>query len=158
MRALSRGDTGAAMAWALKSQDAKFTTYLADRLLAEYATTGLYPPLYCSTTGLDINFFYHCRSRHPSFLSEVQGSAKFFWRARHKLAFNKVKPKVILNGVKVKIILKVCGYFIFRHRNRIHTSTGTGPLSLNIWKRSPDTWMSTVFNNTSPYFLRSCDK
>jgi hypothetical protein len=41
MRALGRGDTGAAMAWALKSQDAKFTTYLADRLLAEYATTGL---------------------------------------------------------------------------------------------------------------------
>jgi len=40
MRAMSRGDTGAAMAWALKSQDAKFTTYLADRLLAEYATTG----------------------------------------------------------------------------------------------------------------------
>lgn len=40
MRAMSRGDMGAAMAWALKSQDAKFTTFLADRLLSEFATTG----------------------------------------------------------------------------------------------------------------------
>jgi hypothetical protein len=40
MQALARGDTGAAMAWALKSQDAKFTTYLADKLLSEYATSG----------------------------------------------------------------------------------------------------------------------
>jgi hypothetical protein len=37
---MNRGDTGAAMAWALKSQDAKFTTFLADKLLSEYATTG----------------------------------------------------------------------------------------------------------------------
>jgi hypothetical protein len=29
MRALGWGDTGAAMAWALKSPDAKFTTYLS---------------------------------------------------------------------------------------------------------------------------------
>ena len=41
MRAMARSDTGAAMAWALKSQDAKFTTYLADRLLSEYASTGI---------------------------------------------------------------------------------------------------------------------
>lgn len=40
MRAMAKGDTGAAMAWALKSQDAKFTTYLADKLLSEYATSG----------------------------------------------------------------------------------------------------------------------
>jgi len=40
MKALSSGNTGSAMAWALKSQDAKFTTFLADKLLAEYASSG----------------------------------------------------------------------------------------------------------------------
>jgi len=40
MKALARGNTGSAMAWALKSQDAKFTTFLADKLLATYATSG----------------------------------------------------------------------------------------------------------------------
>jgi len=40
MKALSKKDTGSAMAWALKSQDAKFTTFLADKLLAEYTESG----------------------------------------------------------------------------------------------------------------------
>ncbi len=62
MRALGRGDTGAAMAWALKSQDAKFTTYLADRLLAEYATTGP------TTAVLDLIFFErYCTGLYNNF-------------------------------------------------------------------------------------------
>jgi len=40
MKCLSRKDTGSAMAWALKSQDAKFTTFLADKLLSEYTHKG----------------------------------------------------------------------------------------------------------------------
>ena len=40
MRALALSDTGSAMAWALKSQDAKFTTFLADKLLAEFTESG----------------------------------------------------------------------------------------------------------------------
>lgn len=36
MRSLRDGRVGAAMTWALKSQDVKFTTFLADRLLKEY--------------------------------------------------------------------------------------------------------------------------
>jgi len=40
IKAFNAGNTGSAMAWALKSQDAKFTTFLADKLLAEYANSG----------------------------------------------------------------------------------------------------------------------
>jgi len=40
MKALASKDTGSAMAWALKSQDAKFTTFLADKLLFEYTNSG----------------------------------------------------------------------------------------------------------------------
>merc|ERR1719436_833042 len=42
MRALQRNNVGSAMAWALQSGDAKFTTFLADRLLAEYANSGTF--------------------------------------------------------------------------------------------------------------------
>jgi len=40
MRALHANNTGSAMAWALQSGDAKFTTFLADKLLEEYASSG----------------------------------------------------------------------------------------------------------------------
>jgi len=40
MRALQQGDTGGAMAWALQSGDSRFTTFLADRLLLEYSSSG----------------------------------------------------------------------------------------------------------------------
>ena len=39
MRALQSGNSGGAMAWALKSADSKFTTFLADKILAEYSTS-----------------------------------------------------------------------------------------------------------------------
>jgi len=42
MKALQRNNVGSAMAWALQSGDAKFTTFLADRLLAEYANSGTF--------------------------------------------------------------------------------------------------------------------
>jgi len=42
MRALQGGHTGSAMAWALKSGDSKFTTFLADKILAEYAASGTF--------------------------------------------------------------------------------------------------------------------
>ena len=42
MRALQGSNTGSAMAWALQSGDAKFTTFLADKLLAEYASSGTF--------------------------------------------------------------------------------------------------------------------
>ena len=45
VKALARKDIGSAMAWALKSQDARFTTFLADKLLAEFTNSGIYPPL-----------------------------------------------------------------------------------------------------------------
>jgi len=40
MKALASNDTGSAMTWGLRSGDAKFTTFLADRLLAEYTNSG----------------------------------------------------------------------------------------------------------------------
>lgn len=40
VKCLNRMDPGSAMAWALRSQDAKFTTFLADKLLAEYTHNG----------------------------------------------------------------------------------------------------------------------
>merc|ERR1712059_200131 len=40
MRALHEDNTGSAMAWALKSGDAKFTTFLAEKILSEYASSG----------------------------------------------------------------------------------------------------------------------
>lgn len=40
MKALAGNDTGSAMTWGLRSGDAKFTTFLADRLLAEYTNSG----------------------------------------------------------------------------------------------------------------------
>jgi nuclear pore complex protein Nup85 len=40
VKALARKDTGSAMAWALKSQDARFTTFLADKLLSEFTNSG----------------------------------------------------------------------------------------------------------------------
>ena len=42
MRALQSGNSGGAMAWALKSADSKFTTFLADKILAEYSTSGTF--------------------------------------------------------------------------------------------------------------------
>jgi len=42
MRALQACNTGSAMAWALQSGDAKFTTFLADKLLSEYASSGTF--------------------------------------------------------------------------------------------------------------------
>ena len=39
-KALASNDTGSAMTWGLRSGDAKFTTFLADRLLAEYTNSG----------------------------------------------------------------------------------------------------------------------
>ena len=40
MRALKEDRIGVAMSWALRSQDVTFTTFLADRLLHEYTTSG----------------------------------------------------------------------------------------------------------------------
>merc|ERR1719228_800660 len=40
MKALQHNNIGSAMAWALQSGDAKFTTFLADKLLSEYAASG----------------------------------------------------------------------------------------------------------------------
>ncbi len=40
MRSLRSGRIGAAMSWAIRSQDVTFTTFLADRLLLEYTTSG----------------------------------------------------------------------------------------------------------------------
>jgi len=40
MRALKEDRIGAAMSWALRSQDVSFATFLADRLLHEYTTSG----------------------------------------------------------------------------------------------------------------------
>ena len=40
MKALQSNNIGSAMAWALQSGDAKFTTFLADKLLSEYANSG----------------------------------------------------------------------------------------------------------------------
>jgi nuclear pore complex protein Nup85 len=40
MRALKASRIGAAMSWALRSQDVTFTTFLADRLLLEYTSSG----------------------------------------------------------------------------------------------------------------------
>ena len=42
MRALQGGHTGSAMAWALRSGDSKFSTFLADKILAEYAASGAF--------------------------------------------------------------------------------------------------------------------
>ena len=42
MKALQGGNIGSAMAWALQSGDAKFTTFLADKLLEEYANSGTF--------------------------------------------------------------------------------------------------------------------
>lgn len=42
MRALQAGHSGAAMAWALRSGDSRFTSFLADRILAEYAASGTF--------------------------------------------------------------------------------------------------------------------
>ena len=42
MGALQGSNTGSAMAFALQSGDAKFTTFLADKLLAEYASSGTF--------------------------------------------------------------------------------------------------------------------
>jgi len=42
MKALQADNTGSAMAWALKSGDAKFTTFLADKILSEYASSGTF--------------------------------------------------------------------------------------------------------------------
>ena len=41
-RALKRGRIGTAMAWGLKSQDARFTTFLADQLLKHYCESGTF--------------------------------------------------------------------------------------------------------------------
>jgi len=42
MKALHNNNIGSAMAWALQSGDAKFTTFLADKLLSEYANSGTF--------------------------------------------------------------------------------------------------------------------
>jgi len=42
MKALQHNNIGSAMAWALQSGDAKFTTFLADKLLSEYANSGTF--------------------------------------------------------------------------------------------------------------------
>ena len=42
MKALQNNNIGSAMAWALQSGDAKFTTFLADKLLSEYANSGAF--------------------------------------------------------------------------------------------------------------------
>jgi len=42
MRALQSWNSGGAMAWALKSADSKFTTFLADKILVEYSTSGTF--------------------------------------------------------------------------------------------------------------------
>ena len=42
MRALQSWNSGEAMAWALKSADSKFTTFLADKILVEYSTSGTF--------------------------------------------------------------------------------------------------------------------
>ena len=42
MKALQTNNIGSAMAWALQSGDAKFTTFLADKLLSEYANSGTF--------------------------------------------------------------------------------------------------------------------
>jgi len=41
-RGLDQGNTSAAMCWALKSGDAKFTTFLAETILREYAESGAF--------------------------------------------------------------------------------------------------------------------
>ena len=42
MRPLQSGNSGGATAWTLKSADSKFTTFLADKILAEYSTSGTF--------------------------------------------------------------------------------------------------------------------
>ena len=42
MRALQSWNSAGATAWALKSADSKFTTFLADKILAEYSTSGTF--------------------------------------------------------------------------------------------------------------------
>ena len=42
MEALHNNNIRSAMAWALQSGDAKFTTFLADKLLSEYANSGTF--------------------------------------------------------------------------------------------------------------------
>ena len=42
MRALQSWNSGGAMAWALKSADSKSTTFLADKILVEYSTSGTF--------------------------------------------------------------------------------------------------------------------
>ena len=42
MKALQTNNIGSAMAWALQSGDAKFTTFLADKLLSEDANSGTF--------------------------------------------------------------------------------------------------------------------
>ena len=54
MRALQSGNSGGATAWALKSADSKFTTFLADKILAEYSTSGTFSSTDLNSPGASI--------------------------------------------------------------------------------------------------------
>jgi len=97
MKALSVGDTGSAMTWGLRSGDAKFTTFLADKLLSEYTSTGRFS----STDLLDNLGSSICVSDRLTFL----GKYREFSRLReegenneaaellHSLLWSRLAPK-----------------------------------------------------------------
>jgi len=97
MRALHSNNTGSAMAWALQSGDAKFTTFLADKLLAEYASSGTFS----STDLLDNLGASIIVSDRLTFLGKYRefhklvAEAKFSEAATllHSLLWSKLAPK-----------------------------------------------------------------
>ena len=99
MRALKENRVGAAMSWALRSQDVSFATFLADRLLHEYTSSGSFASsadlLDHLGTGMVLSDRLTFLAKYREFhrLCSEEGAFKAAADLLHSLMWSRLAPK-----------------------------------------------------------------
>ena len=111
MRALQSWNSGGATAWGLKSADSKFTTFLADKILAEYSTSGTFSSTDLNSPGASIVV-----SDRLTFLGKYREFYKLVEESEfgeaatllHSLLWSKLAPKYFLVTLLIHHLQDFC--------------------------------------------------
>ena len=111
MRALQSWNSAGATAWALKSADSKFTTFLADKILAEYSTSGTFSSTDLNSPGASIVV-----SDRLTFLGKYREFYKLVEESEfgeeatllHSLLWSKLAPKYFLVTLLIHHLQDFC--------------------------------------------------